>query len=158
MANWQKWPKQAEWPKWPKWPTLAWKEQTVTTLLKNKGQGRASCDFYNFPEWQLNLLVKSIPWSTRQLVVQLSSCNILEVMAKRMSFWHIQPTTMWGEEGGGAHLDDIFPDFFPFRYKLFLIIEMDGKLAKATEETGIWHRPIIQFLGWSLAVAGQWPQ
>ena len=37
---------------------------------------------------------------------------------------------MWGG-GGGAHLDNIFPDFFPFTYKLFLNIEMDGKLAEA---------------------------
>ena len=36
--------------------------------------------------------------------------------------------------GGGAHLDDIFPDFFLLSYKLFLIIEIDGKMAKAIGE------------------------
>ena len=35
------------------------------------------------------------------------------------------------ERGGGAHLDNIFPDFFPFTYKLFLNIEMDRKMAEA---------------------------
>ena len=40
--------------------------------------------------------------------------------------------------GAGAHLDNIFPDFFPFRYKLFLIIEMDGKTAKAIGEKQVF--------------------
>ena len=40
--------------------------------------------------------------------------------------------------GGGAHLDNIFPDFFPFKYKLFLIIEIDGKMAKAIGEKQVF--------------------
>ena len=36
-----------------------------------------------------------------------------------------------GGGGGGAHLDNIFPDFFPFRHELFFIIEIDGKMAEA---------------------------
>ena len=40
--------------------------------------------------------------------------------------------------GGGAHLDNIFPDFFPFKYKLFLIIEIDGKTAKAIGEKQVF--------------------
>ena len=52
------------------------------------------------------------------------------------------------EGGGGAHLNNNFSEFFPFRYKLFLIIEMDGKTAEAIGEKYVFDTvPASKFGG-----------
>ena len=50
-------------------------------------------------------------------------CSFLAkiVIVKRKNVGVKPPTTIWGE-GGGAHINNNFSEFFPFRYKLFFII------------------------------------